>query len=84
MKIMVHPRVRKYLNASSEKEYLVKHLKELDEDPFKTRSGADIKKLKGKRHDLYRLRVGEHRFEFFVEEDTVWIDNAFRRGKGYD
>ena len=83
MNIVVHPRVRSYLNESGEKERLVGHLKQLAEDPFNSRSGVDKKKLKGKKHHMYRLRVGEHRFEYFVEEDVVWVDNAFKRGWGY-
>ena len=32
---------------------------------------------------MYRLRVGDHRFEYFVDEGKVWIDNAFKRERGY-
>ncbi len=83
MEVVIHPRVQKYLENTGEKERLVKHLKRLADDPYNSRSGADIKKLKGKKHDMYRLRVGDHRFEYFVEEEKVWIDEAFRRGRGY-
>jgi len=83
MEIRVHPRVRKYLDKSDEKEKLKEHLQRLIEDPYSSRSGVDIKKLRGKNHYLYRLRVGDHRFEYFVEEGTVWIERAFRREKGY-
>lgn len=62
---------------------LKEHLAKLIEDPYKPRSGVDIKKLKGKYHYLYRLRVGDHRFEYFVEEDIIWIEKAFKREKGY-
>jgi len=48
-------------------------LRRLGEDPFTSRSCADIKRLKGKSHDLYRFRVGEHRFEYFVEDGVVWV-----------
>ena len=74
MEIMIPPRVQKYLNESGEKERLIKHLKRLVDDPYNSRSGVDIKKLRGKKHDMYRLRVGDHRFEYFVEEEKVWID----------
>ncbi len=83
MEIVIHPRVQKYINNSGEKERLKKHLKKLSEDPYNSRSGVDIKKLKGKKHDMYRLRVGEHRFEYFVEEGKIWVDEAFKRGRGY-
>jgi len=83
MEIMIHPRVRKYINESSDKDRIIKHLKKLSSDPYNSRSGVDIKKLRGKKHDMYRLRVSDHRFEYFVDEDKVWIDNAFKRERGY-
>jgi len=83
MEVYIHPRVKKYIYESGGKERLIKHLKKLGNDPYNKRSGADIKILKGKKHDMYRLRVGEHRFEYFIDEGKVWIDNAFKRSKGY-
>jgi mRNA-degrading endonuclease RelE of RelBE toxin-antitoxin system len=83
MKVQVHPSVKKYLDESGEKDRLKKGLQRLEEDPFASRSGLDIKKLKGKTHNVYRLRIGEHRFEYFVEDETVWVQNAFRRERGY-
>ncbi len=55
----------------------------LKRDPFKPRPGADIKKLKGRDKTLYRLRVGDYRFEYFVEGNTVYVVVAFKRGRGY-
>jgi mRNA-degrading endonuclease RelE of RelBE toxin-antitoxin system len=83
MDIMIHPRVGKYLQDSGEKERLSKHLRKLAEDPYHSRPEVDIKKLQGKKHDLYRLRINDHRFEYFIDEDKIWIDNAFKRGRGY-
>ncbi len=83
MEIVVHPRVHKYINESGEKERIIEHMKQLINDPYNTRSGVDIKRLKGKKHDLFRFRVGTHRFEYFVEEGKIWIDEAFKRGRGY-
>ena len=48
MDIRVHPRVKKYLDESGEKDRLKQGLARLGEDPFTSRSGLDIKKLKGK------------------------------------
>jgi mRNA-degrading endonuclease RelE of RelBE toxin-antitoxin system len=83
MEVRVHPQVKRYLDDSGEKERLKDGLRKLGEDPFISRSGSGIKRLKGEAHDLYRLRVGEHRFERFVEGGAVWVQRAFRRGKGY-
>jgi mRNA-degrading endonuclease RelE of RelBE toxin-antitoxin system len=83
MEIRVHPSVKKFLEKTDEKEKIKEHLKNLIDDPFHSRSGINIKKLKGKNHDLYRLRVGEYRFEYFVDGDIIWIERAFKRGRGY-
>ena len=83
MEVVLHPRVRKYIDESGEKERIIKHLKLLIDDPYNSRSRADIKRLKGKKHDMYRLRVGSYRFEYFIEDGKIWIDEAFKRGRGY-
>jgi len=44
---------------------------------------CDIKKLKGKKRDMFRLRAGGHRFEYFIEDRVIWIVDAFKRGRGY-
>ena len=72
-----------YIYDSGEQDRIIGHLKELVNDPYNSRSGVDIKRLQGRKHDMYRLRVGPHRFEYFVEEGKIWIDEGFTRGKGY-
>lgn len=71
-----------FLKVGKKKE-LKKHLKKLVEDPYHSKSKVDIKKLKGKKHDMYRLKLGDFRFEYFIDEGKVWIDNAFKRERGY-
>jgi mRNA-degrading endonuclease RelE of RelBE toxin-antitoxin system len=83
MEIRIHPRVKKYILESGQKESLILHLKELGKDPYQSRSGVNIKKLQGKYHDMYRLKVGHHRFEYFIDEGIIWVDQAFLRKKGY-
>ena len=80
---MIHPRVKRYILESKEKDWLKSQIKKLAEDPYHKRAEVDIKKLKGKKHDMYRLRVGNHRFEYFVDEEKIWIDQAFKRERGY-
>lgn len=80
MEVFIHPRVKKYLDESGEKEGLIKHLKKLTDNSYNKRSGADVRRLKGKKHDMHRVRVGDYRFEYFIDEGKVWIDNAFKRG----
>jgi mRNA interferase RelE/StbE len=87
-KIRLHPDAVKflvYLNSET-KERLKSGIKNLETDPFKSRSHADIKKLKGtkKREDLYRLRVGDYRVIYTVESNTVFVLEIIPREKGYD
>ena len=83
--VRLHPSVIKFLDSlqETESERCRAVLKSLGRDPFTTRSGTDIKKLKGKKHALYRLRIGSYRFEYFVEASVVWVVKTFTREIGY-
>jgi mRNA interferase RelE/StbE len=86
-KIRLHPDAVKFLadlNPEA-KERLKAGIKGLEIDPFKSRSQANIKKLKGtkKRESLYRLRVGDYRVIYAVEENTIFIPEVIPREKGY-
>jgi mRNA interferase RelE/StbE len=87
-KVRLHPDAVKFLlDLNSEtKERLKSGIKNLETDPFKSRSHADIKKLKGtkKREDLYRLRVGDYRVIYTVESNAVFVLEIIPREKGYD
>jgi mRNA interferase RelE/StbE len=65
-------------------ERIKNSLKQLETDPFMSRSGSDIKKLKiNKDTPLFRLRIGDYRVAYFVQEDRVLITKIFHRKKGY-
>ena len=83
-KIRIHPRVKKYLDTCSDKSKIIEHLKSLSKDPFNSRAGVDIKKLKGKKHELFRIRVGQYRFEYFVEEKIFGQMKLFLEEEGID
>ena len=82
--ILLHPDVIKYLDSISEKsrKKCYQILKKLSDDPFKSRSGCDIKKMSGKKI-YYRLRVGDHRFLYVVHNKSVLVEEGFKREKGY-
>ncbi|MFB6245419.1 MAG: type II toxin-antitoxin system RelE/ParE family toxin [Candidatus Nanohaloarchaea archaeon] len=81
----LHPDIRDYLDELkySDTDRSENSLKKLGEDPYRSRPKCDIKKLKGKDKEMYRLWIGDHRFEYFVEDNKVWVIEAFRRGRGY-
>ncbi|RSD33428.1 MAG: plasmid stabilization system [Methanohalophilus sp.] len=79
----IHEEVQKYLNSlnPNTKEKIVEGLKVLGDLPVK----GDVKKLKGTkgRKDLYRLRIGEYRVIYHVEDNNVYVLEIMLRGKGY-
>ncbi|MFB6209709.1 MAG: type II toxin-antitoxin system RelE/ParE family toxin [Candidatus Nanohaloarchaea archaeon] len=83
MEVRLHPDVRQYLDElqASDTERCEESLEKLGEDTYRSGPRCDIKKLKGKDREMYRLRVGDHRFEYFIDDDKVWIVEAFRRGR---
>jgi len=86
--IKLHPDAVKFLAGMDPetKERLKSGMKSLEIDPFKSRPRSDIKKLKGtkKRDELYRLRVGDYRVIYAVEESTIYVLEVIPREKGYD
>ena len=83
--VLVHPHVERFLDRLSEDERkrCVEALRKLKDDPLSPRSGVDVKKLKGRKRSMYRLRVGDYRFEYFIEGNSVYVVDAFKRGRGY-
>ena len=66
----------KYINSSD--KTTKKRLKEaIEKIPF-----GDIKKLQGV-DEGYRLRVGDLRVLFSMEDDKIYIDNIIPRGQAY-
>lgn len=60
-------------------------LEALEEDPYEPRSGADIKPLSNTDPIKHRIRVGDWRIVYRVEDETgvVKVIEGFRRGRGY-
>ncbi len=58
-------------------------LEELEINPNQPRSGADIKPLKKTQPQKHRIRVGEYRIIYLIEDNTVHVIEVFRRGRGY-
>ncbi|MHA2602500.1 MAG: type II toxin-antitoxin system RelE family toxin [Candidatus Thorarchaeota archaeon SMTZ1-83] len=69
---------------SGQKEKVKDALMGLEDDPFRRRSGVDIKRLMTPDEPpLFRLRVGDYRAIYFVVEDEVRISEIIHRSKGY-
>jgi len=68
------------------RERIKSALRKLAEDPYQPRAGVDIIRLTGTkgRQDLYRLRVGDYRAIYAIENKVIYITDVFHRGRGYD
>ncbi|MCM1190993.1 MAG: type II toxin-antitoxin system RelE/ParE family toxin [Butyrivibrio sp.] len=76
MKIEYSKNSVKYINAVDKPTK--KRLKEaIEKIPF-----GDIKKMQGIDNG-YRLRVGDLRVLFSIEDDIIYIDNIIPRGQAY-
>ena len=59
-------------------------LANLEDTPFRKRSGVDIKKLVTPDDPpLFRLRIGDYRAIYFVLKDEVRVTEIIHRSKGY-
>jgi mRNA interferase RelE/StbE len=78
--VMLSPDAKKYLDTLDNKRVknIKKHLKELEKDPFRPRVGCDIDIVGGSgRPPMYRLRIGDFRAMYYVEEKTVYVTDLF-------
>lgn len=64
-------------------ERVKRALFELEEDPFRPRPRVDIKKLRGPDRDYYRLRIGDIRVIYVVEDVRVLVAKILPRSKAY-
>jgi mRNA interferase RelE/StbE len=85
--ILIFPSAEKEMKSldNKTKDRIKSAAKALGEDPFHSRPKADIRKLHGlKDPELYRLRVGNFRIVYFVEERKIKITHILKRGSVYD
>ena len=76
MKVEYSKKTVKYINSVDKP--MKKRLREaIEKIPL-----GDIKKLQGIENG-YRLRVGDLRVLFSIEDDTIYIDNIIPRGQAY-
>ena len=56
----------------------------LEEDSFRSRAKVHIKKLMGPKKIYYRLRIGDYRVVYVIEDKNVKVAKIFHRSAGYD
>lgn len=65
------------------RDRIKKHLHELENDPVTSRSPCDIKMLHDTDPKKYRLRVGEYRIIYVIEDRQIKILDIIKREVGY-
>jgi mRNA interferase RelE/StbE len=69
---------------SKQKDRIKDALSNLEDNPFRKRSGSDIKKLVTQDEPpLFRLRIGDYQAIYFVIDSEVRVTEIIHRGKGY-
>lgn len=85
--VRLHREVVKTLSRMSPelRSRIIRDLRLLHTNPFQARSSADIVRLKGTggRQDLFRLRIGDYRAIYAVEDNVVYVTDLFHRERGY-
>jgi len=61
-----------------------KALLELKKGPYRSRPGADIKKLSWTKRDYYRLRIGSLRAIYNIDGRSVLVAKILPRSRAYD
>ena len=69
---------------NKQKERIKEALAQLEGDPFRKRSGSNIKKLvTPDEPPLFRLRIGDYRVIYFAIGSEVRVTEIIHRSKGY-
>ncbi len=84
-KIIPHKKVIKFINKRTlkDKNRIKKKFLELTQNPYPLNHNIDAKKLQGK--DGFRLRIGDYRFLYYIEDDEliIYMEDADNRGDIY-
>ena len=66
-----------------EQDRIREKLKELAENPINNSNRLDTKKLSGTEHEYFRLRVGDYRVIFYLQEKTIRVVRIAIRSDAY-
>jgi mRNA-degrading endonuclease RelE of RelBE toxin-antitoxin system len=83
--IDIRKKVYSFINSLENQKEIINKIRQLKYFKTNTKIHLDIKRIKDKNKNLYRLRVGEIRFifEIFKEEKIIYIKLADYRGRIY-
>jgi mRNA interferase RelE/StbE len=83
-KVVVHRQVARYLKklSESQREKIKEVLRELEKEPFQK---SDVKHMLGEWKGYHRIRVGNIRIIFWIDqkENIIYVDHIGPRGDVY-
>ena len=84
-KVLVSKTFQKIYEDLPEKtqDRIKKHIQNLEDDPITPRSQCDIKVLHDTEPKKHRLRVGDYRIIYLIEDKQVKILDLLKREGGY-
>ncbi len=84
-KVLVSSTASKEFKAlqKKEQERIREKLKDLAEDPHNNSNRLDTKKLSGTTHTYFRLRVGDYRVIYYLEEEAIKVVRIATRSDVY-
>ena len=85
-KVLVSRTFQKKFNnlQKSIQNSIKKALAELEKDPYTSRPKCDIKLLKYTQPKKYRLRLGNYRVIYIIENEEVKVIDLLKREVGYN
>ncbi|MFH1100605.1 MAG: type II toxin-antitoxin system RelE/ParE family toxin [Methanobacteriota archaeon] len=84
--VLVSKKFQQKFNQSQNKiqNQIRSALHELQDDPYTSRPKCDIKELKDTHPKKHRLRIGDYRVIYVIENKTVKVLDLIKREIGYD
>jgi len=83
-RVLLSKNAFEFLKSSPQREGFKKKLMCLEDDPFTSRPGADIKRLGGTKPQKHRMRLGRYRAVYVVEGADVKVIEICKRSNVYD
>lgn len=67
------------------RERVMQLCSQLKQDPHTKRPNVDLKLISSRKQSIYRVRIGDYRIVYEVDEEEklIMVTKIFPRGKGY-
>jgi len=84
LELQFSSQAKEFLNKLDQKNWnrIIGKIEELRENPFP----RDVKRVKGQKDKIFRVRVGDYRIQYsvFYDRNLIFISDIDRRERAYD